>query len=660
MLSDSMRFEVSPVEPQPSDIKFPHLFSPIKIGNMRVKNRLLMSAMSINFGVDENCHATDQLMEYFVERAKGGVGMMLVGGGGVHPGGQELPDLPQVYNDSCIHSLGEMVHRVKPHGVKFGVQLMHGGRQSYLPEKVAPSAIPAPAVVKGRVRALEVSEIHELAACFGDSARRCREAGFDFIEIHGAHGYLINQFLAPNSNIRTDAYGGSFENRTRFLFEILDDIWDKAGRDFPVGLRINGNDYIKNGWELLDTLRLAPLLEAAGVAYLHISGGVYGSTELTIPSMYTPHGCFVHLADAVRQKVNIPVITVGRIKDPAHAEAIIRDGKADMVALGRSIIADPYYPEKARAGNDHLIRPCVGCCLGCIHAVLAKEPGSCVVNPDVGREYKLRQEKNPPSPRRILIAGGGAAGMAAAREFARQGHLTVLCEASAKTGGLLALASKAPGRGELGDILNFFRRELDRLGVEIRYETPLDESLLEEIQPDQVILATGSLPDMPVIRGLFRSDMDLITNVDLFSGAEVAGDRVIVLGGGMTGLITADFLADQGKTVVVLNRRKGFAEEMSSNDRYYLRERLKKETVTLYKKVSIQAITPRGAMFKSQGELYELDGFDTLVISEKHQPVRQAHALSKKTMASFHLIGDAKSPRHLMYCISEAEELARA
>ena len=182
---------------------------------------------------------------------------MLVGGGSVHPGGQELPDLPQMYTDDCIPSLKKMVNRIKPYHTRFGVQLMHGGRQSYLPEKVAPSAIPAPAVVKGAVRALEIDEIKDLVSCFGDAARRCREAGFDFIEIHGAHGYLINQFLAPNSNIRTDAYGGSFENRTRFLFEIIEDIQQKTGLDFPVGIRINGNDYIENGWDLEGTVRLA-------------------------------------------------------------------------------------------------------------------------------------------------------------------------------------------------------------------------------------------------------------------------------------------------------------------------------------------------------------------------------------------------------------------
>jgi 2,4-dienoyl-CoA reductase-like NADH-dependent reductase (Old Yellow Enzyme family)/thioredoxin reductase len=638
-----------------------HLFLPIRIGNLSVKNRLMMSAMSINFGVDENCHVTDQLIAYFVERARGGAGMMLVGGGSVHPGGQELPDLPQMYEDGCIPALTRMVDLVRPSGARFGVQLMHGGRQSYLPEKVAPSAIPAPAVVKGEVRALTVEEIRHLVTCFGDAARRCREAGFDFVEIHGAHGYLINQFMSPNANIRTDEYGGSFENRTRFLFEILADIQAKAGEDFPVGIRINGNDYMENGWELTDALTLAPLLEAAGTAYLHVSAGVYGSTELTIPSMYTPQGCFVHLAEAVKTVVDIPVITVGRIKDPAHADRIIADGQADMVALGRSFLADPHYPEKARTGRIDEIRPCVGCCLGCIHAVLAKEPGGCVVNPDVGREYLLenRPDDEPrfQTPARILVAGAGPAGLAAARECALAGHDVVICEQGDGPGGLLGLASRAPGRGELRDIVQFFEQELTRLDVRIRYHSPLSTQLLAEIFPDHVVLATGSLPEMPVIKGLFTTSMSLVTGVDVMAGTETAGEKVIVLGGGMAGLIVADFLADQGKTVVVLNRKKSFAEEMSSNDRYYLRERLKKGEVMLYKQAAIQAFTKDGVIFSSRGEKMALSGFGTVVISEKFQAVRDAKILERESPARFHLIGDAKSPRHLMYCIAEAREL---
>ncbi|MCG8633673.1 MAG: FAD-dependent oxidoreductase [Desulfobacterales bacterium] len=636
------------------------LFRPIRIGQMDVKNRLLMSAMSINFGVDDNCHVTDQLTEYFVARAKGGAGMMLVGGGSVHPGGQELPDLPQMYDDSCIPTLKKMVARVKAYDTCFGVQLMHGGRQSYLPEKVAPSAIPAPAVVKGEVRALEVDEIKELAACFGDSARRCREAGFDFVEIHGAHGYLINQFLAPNSNIRTDEYGGSFENRTRFLFEIMDAIREKAGEDYPVGIRINGNDYIENGWELDDTVRLAPMLEKAGAVYLHISGGVYGSTELTIPSMYTPQGCFIHLAEAVKEVVDIPVVTVGRIKDPVQADDIIKEGRADMVALGRSFLADPEYPNKAKAGQLSNIRPCVGCCLGCIHAVLAKEPGSCVVNPDVGREYKLVQAEAASKPSKVLVAGAGPSGLAAARMFALEGHEVMVCEKGESHGGLLALAATSPGRGELGDILRFFSEELDRLDVPVNYNTPLSKAVLDEFMPDQVILATGSMPDMPVIKGLFKTAMDLMTSVDVFTGQETPGRKVIVLGGGMTGLITADTLAEQGREVVVLNRKKSFAEEMSSNDRYYLRERLKKGRVKLYKNVAVKSFSDDGVAFTANGEPVVLDGFHSVVISEKHQAVRDAKKLEKKSAAEFHLIGDAKSPRHLMYCISEAEEAGRS
>jgi 2,4-dienoyl-CoA reductase-like NADH-dependent reductase (Old Yellow Enzyme family)/thioredoxin reductase len=638
----------------------PNLFSPIQMGNMTSKNRLLMSAMSINFGVDEHCCVTDQLVEYFIQRAKGGVGMMLVGGGSIHPGGQELPDLPQMYNDDCIPSLKDMVQKVKLYDTLFGVQLLHGGRQSYLPEKVAPSPIPAPAVVKGEVRALEIHEIKELVSCFGDSARRCRTAGFDFIELHGAHGYLINQFMAPNSNIRTDEYGGSFENRTRFLFEIIEDIQAKTGKDFPIGIRINGNDYIENGWEIKEAVRLAPLLEKAGAVYVHVSGGVYGSTELTIPSMYTPHGCFVHLAEEVKKHVSIPVITVGRIKYPDHAEKIIQEGKADMVSMGRSFLADPYYPEKARKGEFSSIRPCVGCCLGCIHAVLAKEPGSCVVNPDVGREYKLKNEARPAKALKILIAGAGPAGMAAARQFALQGHKTIVCEKKESTGGLLSLASKAPGRGELNDILDFFRQEMERLDVQIRYDTELSLPLINEIKPDKVILATGSMPDMPVIKGLFQTKMDLVTCVDVMGGKEEVKDKVIVLGGGMTGLITADFLADQGKQVVVLNRKKSFAEEMSSNDRYYLRERLKKGKVSLYKNVSIQKVMDDGVVFKANGEEMTLTGFDSVVISEKHSSIREAKKIEKKTRVPFYFIGDAKSPRHLMYCISEADEIARS
>ena len=638
---------------------YPHLFAPITIGPMTSPNRLLMPAMSINFGVDGQGHVTDQLIAYFVARARGGAGMLLVGGGAVHPTGVELPDLPKLWNDACIPSLRRMVAAVRPFEARFGVQLMHGGRQSYHDQKVAPSAIPAPAVVKGIPKALGRVEIGELAAAFGDAARRCREAGFDFIEIHGAHGYLINQFMARNSNHREDDYGGSFENRIRFLLEVMADVKAKAGPDYPMGVRINGNDFIRDGWTLADTLRLAPILEAAGADYLHVSAGVYGSTELTIPSVYAPQGCFVHLAEAVKQVVSVPVVAVGRIKHAEMADGIIAAGRADAVAMGRALLADPELPNKARRG-DAPIRPCIGCCLGCIHAVLQLEPGGCVVNPDVGREHLLEGTPPAPAAHRILVVGGGPAGLAAARMAARRGHQVVLIEEGPALGGLFRLAVQAPGRQETGDILQYFEQELARLQVDVRLETPLTAALLDALAPEVAVLATGSLPETPIIKGFSKTAMAVTSVVEVMEGDLPAGEHMLVLGGGQSALMAADFLAEAGKTVILLNRGRHFAEEMSANDRFYLRERLNRHGVRLHKNVTVEAFLPRGAKFRSGDGQEVLDGMDALVIAEGMTPIRPDRRLFADRPIAVHLIGDAREPRNLMLAIAEGEEIGRS
>ena len=636
-----------------------HLFAPVRIGRMTAKNRLLMSAMSINFGVDDNGYVNAQLAGYLAARAKGGAGMILVGGAAVHPTGLELPGLPTLWDDACIPALKTMVAAVKAYDTCFGVQLMHGGRQSYHDRKVAPSAIAAPAVVKGVPKALTVVQIAELAAAFGDAARRCRDAGFDFVEVHAAHGYLINQFLSPNANRRNDRYGGSFENRIRFFLEVLADIKDKAGADFPVGLRINGEDYIADGWTLAEALRLAPILEQKGADYLHVSAGVYGSTQLTIPSMYVAPGCFIHLAEAVKKVVTIPVVGVGRIKDPELADRLLKAGRVDVIAMGRALIADPMLPEKARRGDLDAIRPCIGCCLGCIHAVLALEPGGCVVNPDVGREYLLDADPETTAAGTVLVVGAGPAGLAAARTAAMCGHRVTLVEENGSVGGLLRLAARAPGRQEVMDVIHYLNREATRLGVAIRLNTSLTAALLDELQPVAVILASGSLPQMPIVKGLFTTKMDLCTVTEVLAG-KLTGDRVIVLGGGQAGLLAADYLAEKDREVAVLNRRRHFAEEMSSNDRFYLRERLKRDNVRLYKQVSVTAFTDDGVRFKAAGQSVALADFETVVVAEGMAPVRDARSLLDGRPMAVHIIGDAKTPRNLMLAISEAEAIGRS
>ena len=636
-----------------------HLFSPITIGSMTAKNRILMSAMSINFGVDDQGYVTDQLTAYFEARARGGAGMMLVGGGAVHPTGLELPNLPALWDDGCVVSLKKMVAAIAPYDSCFGVQLMHGGRQSYHDKKVAPSPVPAPAVVKGIPRELTVQEIGELTDSFGDAARRCREAGFDFIEIHGAHGYLINQFLASNSNLRTDLYGGSFENRCRFLFELLDKIASKAGHDFPVGVRINGEDYIQGGWTLDDATRLAPLLEDKGVAYLHISAGVYGSTQLTIPSMYVDAGCFLHLAKAVKEVVSIPVIGVGRIKTAQLADEAIGRGEADVIAMGRSLLADPELPEKSRTGRLDEIRPCIGCCLGCIHQVLALEPGTCVVNPEVGREWQLPPVERHPSPKKVLVAGGGPAGLAAAHMAALHGHDVTLCEAKEHYGGLLRLGGMAPGRSELQELLDYFQGINAKMGVAAQTNTPLTAKLVARLDPDAIILATGSLPQIPLIKGLATTRMEVLTVVEVLEESLDVGERVVILGGDQSALILADALAQDGRQIVVLNRGNHFGEQMSSNDRFYLRERLNDQQVELYKQVRIGKLDSHGIRFSSQGIERSFAKVDSFILSERFEPIREILNEINRLGIEIHIIGDAKQPRHLMFAISEAEEIGR-
>ncbi|MDY6990030.1 MAG: FAD-dependent oxidoreductase [Thermodesulfobacteriota bacterium] len=637
-----------------------HLFSPIRLGSMAVKNRLVMPPMSLNFGVDQDGCVTQQHWEYLAARAKGGAGMIVVGGGAVHPSGLDLPRMPRLWSDRFIEALTKMTEHIHAYDTKFGMQLLHGGRQAYLSEKVAPSAIPSLAVVKGLPRELTQEEIRQLVAAYGDAALRCQRAGFDFVEIHGAHGYLITEFLAGNSNLRQDKYGGSFENRTRFLIEIIEDIQTKVGPGYPVGVRINGEDYVEGGWTLEDAKGLAPVLEGLGIDWLHVSAGVYGSMPVTIPSMYADHGCFVHLAEEVKRTVSIPVIAVGRIKEPELADGIIGEGRADMVAMGRALLADPELPQKAYEGRLTEIRPCIGCCKGCIARALALEEGTCVVNPEVGREYLLNKKEKMPPPRKILVVGAGPAGLAVATMAALRGHEVIVLDEKSQAGGMARLASIPPGRSEIMDIIEYYLRQLDRLNVDVRFDVAPDKDLIAAIRPDVGIITTGSLPEIPQIAGLFDTAMALHTITDVLQFHGPLGHRVVVLGGNMAALQVADFLAEKGREVFVLHRGEHFAEQMAPNDRTYLMERLKRPGVELLKGVSIEGFLEKGIRFLWQGQVRQLDMITDIVLAEGMRPNRRAAELFKDANLEVHTIGDAKAPRTLFEALAEADELGRA
>lgn len=636
-----------------------HLFSPVRLGRMQVRNRLVMPPMSVNFGVDENGFVTDQHAVYLTLRAKAGTGMIVMGGGAVHPDGLDLPRMPRVWDDRYIPGLSRLTAAVKRYGARIGLQLLHGGRQAFHDRRVAPSPLPSLAVVKGVPRELAREEIQELVAGHAEAARRAREAGFDFVEIHAAHGYLISEFLAPNANRRSDEYGGSFENRTRFLLEILRAIKGRCGRDYPVGVRYNGEDFVDGGWHLGEAVRLGPLLQAAGADWLHVSAGVYGSLPVTIPSMYAAHGCFVHLAEAVKQTVSIPVIAVGRIKDPVMADRLIAEGRADLVAMGRAHLVDPELAAKASGGRLHELRPCIGCCRGCIQNVLALSEATCVMNPELGREYRLGRPQPAAHPKNILVVGAGPAGLSCARLLALRGHRVVLAEARGQPGGALVPASQPPGRAELWELVEYQLAELKRLGVEIRVNAAVDESLVRAVKPDVGVVASGANPRMPQMEGLFESGLGLCTVLDVLSGEVVPGPRVVVLGSDQAAMVTADFLA-QGRRQVAVLGGDHFAPELAPNDRTFLRQRLSEAGVKLFKRAFIREYHADGLVIEHRGGREILAGYGDVVIAEGFRSERGPLDVFRKLGLEVHVLGDAKSPRTLLEATAEADELGRA
>jgi len=354
--------------------KLKYLFQPVRIGAMEVKNRIVMPAMDPGFGIDEEGCITPQLTEFLVERARSQPSMIIAGSAQVHPLGLP-PVMNQVHlwDEMVLPSLQEMVKSVHRYDVKFGAQINHGGL-THLPQpSVCPSVIPEMIQAGLPVREVSKEEIREYVKAFGVAAERCVRAGFDFVEIHAAHSYLINEFLTPRYNRRTDEYGGSFDNRIRFLLEVIHAVREEVGEEIPVGVRLNGDDFIgEGGWNLADLCRLAPILEKERVNYLNITVGAsyYGSLHVNIAPMYEDQGAFVHFSEEVKKHVSIPVITVGRIKNPIMADKIIMEGKADLVAMGRAQLADPDMVDKARKGETTEIRLCLAECLGCIEGIL--------------------------------------------------------------------------------------------------------------------------------------------------------------------------------------------------------------------------------------------------------------------------------------------------
>lgn len=660
------------------------LFRPIAIGPMRVGNRLMMAGMSAGTMLDGNGHPSPEMLAYYVERARTRPGMMAIGASRVVP--SPIPVTRQITldDDACIRPLGRLIDAIHEYDTKFGIQLWDGGVQTGGAVQLSPSGVMASAqsVHDARenphLKVLEADEIGTVVGYFASAAARCREAGFDFVEIHAGHGYLINSFLSPYFNRRTDQYGGSLENRSRFLIEILRAVKTAAGERMAVGIKMNGDDYMADdvGWTIADTCRLAPTLEAEGADYLTISAGVMGSRRLTVPPMYEKQGCFADLAAAVRRLVSIPVATVGRVKDASMANDLIADGMADFVCVARALIADPEFVDKARRGDLDDIRKCLAECRGCIdqemRGIKAGEHNTttCVVNPRMQREsvcIDIEGERRD-RPRRILVVGAGLSGLEVARRSAFAGHHVILCESKPHIGGQIRLAARVPGRHEIADMLPWYERQLERYDVDLRLDTTVDGAALDAIAPDVVIVATGSLPTVPqdFLGTLYGINDIAVLMVDdaLEAGAEL-GDDILVLGGEQIGLQAADYLSEGGRRVHVAEAGDHFARKLAANDRWYLTSRLIEKGVKRHKRIRGIDISDGDIVsLLAEDGPRTLPGIDTIVFASDRRSIRSVSELATMRGIESHVVGDAsdiasEDSGTIMTNIAQAYDLAR-
>ncbi|MFH0844269.1 MAG: FAD-dependent oxidoreductase, partial [Pseudomonadota bacterium] len=548
---------------------FKYLFSAARIGDLEIKNRMVVPAMVMNYcNVDGT--PTEKYIAYHEARAKGGWGLIITEDYAVDPGGKGFTHIPGLWEDRQIELHSRLPEKIHKHGGKILAQIYHAGRQTDSlitgSKPVAPSPIPCP-VKKEMPQELTIPEIADLLEKFGDCALRAKQAGFDGVEIHGAHGYLIAQFLSTYANKRTDRYGGSLFNRARFAMEIIQNIRGKVGNRFPLLFRISGDEFVPGGRTIEETKAIAMLIEKAGVDGIHVSAGVYGKNSIIVPPARIAKGWITDLAFEVKKVVSIPVITVSRIPDPFIAESVLASGKADLVAMGRASIADPDLPNKAAEGRFDEIIYCVGCMQGCREKIRG-----CTLNPLTGRELEFAI--GPAKERRkVLIAGGGVAGMEAALVSAKRGHDVSLYEKSSNLGGAYLLAAVPPGKGDISSFIAWQKNQLEKLGVTVHLNREVHDGVVDREDPDVVITATGGDPLVPDIPGIDKPNV--ISAYDVLSGRAAVGDRVIVVGGGLVGSEVADYLSSHNKAVIIIEMLSEIAIGVESGTRLLLLKDLK-------------------------------------------------------------------------------------
>lgn len=624
-------------------MKFKHLLSEGTIGTLSLKNRFVMPAMGTSYGDNEG-HITRQSIDYYVERAKGGFGLIIVEVTGVDKQGICTPNQPGLWSDEFIPYWKELTGEVHRYDAKIAVQLHHAGRQCS-PEligrqPVSSSSVACP-VFDVVPHELTIDEIYELIEKFGDAAKRAKESGFDAVEVHAAHGYLVAQFISPQVNKRFDEFGGSLEGRAKFPVEIIKNIKKKCGEYFPVIVRISGDEKVDDGLKVSDTKLLSQYFEDAGADAIHVTVCTYGSLKWMFMPADTPAGFNTYIAQEIRESVMIPVIAVGRLNTPEIAEDVLATDKADFVSLGRESLADPEFPLKVAEGRINEISPCIGCLQSCAGYLMNpdKLKISCLVNPRTGHEgeYTLSKTK---TPKKVMIVGGGPAGLLSAWIAAKRGHSVTLYEKESKLGGQFRIAGMPPSKHLILSAIKYYITMGNKYGVVYKTDTEVTKDLVLYEKPDTVILATGGEPLLPEIPGIHNPEF--VTAVDVLDGKKTVGHNVLIAGGGMIGSETAGFLGSHNRKSTIIDMLPDIAMDTILGVREHLVERVKGYGTELIMNAKIKEFLPDGIVYEQNGTIETKSGFDNIILALGVKSVNPLEKALQGMVTELYVIGDAK------------------
>ena len=646
---------------------YPHLFTPIKIGGQLIKNRIFSAPTGL-MSYTARGHLTTENMAYYELKAKGGCGVVTLGESIVHAATGQSHDRQICLDDPhVLPSLTNTARAITRYGAVANIELSHGGKYAGLAsigghkKERRPAYGPSHDVLPSGEEVLEMPQrlIYEILDAYGAAADVAKRAGFGMVMVHAGHGWLFNQFLSPLENHRKDEFGGSLENRARFLLMALDRVRQAVGPGFPIQIRMNGDDFTEGGLHLEDYKELARMVESR-VDLFNISCGSHERQELfvrTHPSAFLDHGCNVYLAAAIKQVVSKPVSCVGGLGDPEQCEEIIASGQVDIVELGRALLADPFLPKKAYAGQKEDITPCLRCFV-CLGESVINGTNRCSVNPVIGAELEEKYYVAPPlRKKKVLVVGGGPAGMEAAITAARRGHEVLLYEKTDALGGALKFAEAVPFKQDLYRFTQCLIRRVESSGVKVTLNQRVDRALAEKVRPDVLIIAAGAQLVIPTIPGIASDKVVSVAQAE--ANPDALGERVVILGGGLVGCETGIHLGMKGKQVTIVEMRDTLAADVNMFHGMALGQELNKY-VTAVTGGTGRAVTDEGLIYTDREGQEHLLPADAVLCAVGMRARTGVMEELWNVVDEQYVIGDCVKPAQVTQAISDAYYLAKS